>query len=598
MKQLSIGLLLLLFFSQSHGTEYIVCAQTGKSSGEGTPASPFLTIQQAAEVAQPGDIVSVKPGIYRERVAPPRGGTETAPIHYRSTERHQAIIRGSDVWQPDWTAEDEVAPIWSGSLSEKLFTDDQHIDGANPFTIAMSATPWGRDGRPEADRGYPGADPDMVYTIGQVFVDSQIYRQVPYPSELYQTPASWWYDRDSARLHIHFAEHACPRQSVVEISTRRRIFAPHLRGLRHIEVDGFIMEHCANQYPCNFWLAENPEWQQAGALGTRSGRNWHIHDNIIRHANSIGIDLGLEGHPDTDIEKSTDPRDGSAGYHIVRDNYILHNGAAGTASFGGRNLIIQGNVVVGNNALHFAGKKRWESAGIKLHTPHHSKIHGNYIAHNQGKWGLWLDQGAGKETQISNNLIIGHGVGIDFEIGMAHGSMVSKNYLIDNEVGISARCSGGIHASENLILGCSDTAIVSSIDPSRTEPWSAADLSFRRNIVVGSKKIYRMTTPDAFRSGPRFFEENLYQARHDQGIFEIKGDGQRSFRKWQAYWTTQNGDSGADKRSQLIPDLSYSLDTTTLRLTLSLPHECRCFPELEHGDNKIELWSGIPIQPQ
>jgi hypothetical protein len=46
----------------------------GDDRGEGSEAKPLRTIQRAAEMAQPGDTVLVAPGIYRERIAPPRGG--------------------------------------------------------------------------------------------------------------------------------------------------------------------------------------------------------------------------------------------------------------------------------------------------------------------------------------------------------------------------------------------------------------------------------------------------------------------------------------------------------------------------------------------
>ena len=39
-----------------------------KTNGNGTQASPFKTINQAAQVARAGDEVLVAPGIYREQV--------------------------------------------------------------------------------------------------------------------------------------------------------------------------------------------------------------------------------------------------------------------------------------------------------------------------------------------------------------------------------------------------------------------------------------------------------------------------------------------------------------------------------------------------
>ena len=54
-------------------TEFHV-ATKGSDSNRGTRRSPLRTIQRGAELAQPGDVITVHEGIYRERVNPPRGG--------------------------------------------------------------------------------------------------------------------------------------------------------------------------------------------------------------------------------------------------------------------------------------------------------------------------------------------------------------------------------------------------------------------------------------------------------------------------------------------------------------------------------------------
>ena len=52
--------------------------------GDGSLGTPFRRISEAAKIAKPGDEVLVFPGVYREYVNPERGGTEDAPILYRS----------------------------------------------------------------------------------------------------------------------------------------------------------------------------------------------------------------------------------------------------------------------------------------------------------------------------------------------------------------------------------------------------------------------------------------------------------------------------------------------------------------------------------
>ena len=50
--------------------EYHV-AKNGSDLGKGTKEDPFLTINRAASLAQPGDTVIVHEGVYREWVKPP-----------------------------------------------------------------------------------------------------------------------------------------------------------------------------------------------------------------------------------------------------------------------------------------------------------------------------------------------------------------------------------------------------------------------------------------------------------------------------------------------------------------------------------------------
>ena len=50
-----------------------------KRNGNGSKASPFKTINQAAAIARAGDEVLVAPGIYREQVVPKAGGSGDEP---------------------------------------------------------------------------------------------------------------------------------------------------------------------------------------------------------------------------------------------------------------------------------------------------------------------------------------------------------------------------------------------------------------------------------------------------------------------------------------------------------------------------------------
>ena len=64
--------------------------------GNGTKESPFRYINDAAQVAKPGDEVVVAPGIYREYVNPHNAGKEEARIVYKSEVPLGAVITGAE----------------------------------------------------------------------------------------------------------------------------------------------------------------------------------------------------------------------------------------------------------------------------------------------------------------------------------------------------------------------------------------------------------------------------------------------------------------------------------------------------------------------
>lgn len=120
---LTIVLLLAAGFAQA--TEYHV-AKDGHDENPGSKQEPFLTIQRAADLAQPGDVITVHEGVYRERVNPPRGGTsEGVRITYQAVHGEDVVIKGSEVVKGWEKIQDDV---WKVVLPNSVFV------GFNPFT--------------------------------------------------------------------------------------------------------------------------------------------------------------------------------------------------------------------------------------------------------------------------------------------------------------------------------------------------------------------------------------------------------------------------------------------------------------------------------
>ena len=89
--------LLLAPLAASHAAERHV-ATNGDDANAGTRAAPLRTIQRAADLAQPGDVITVHDGVYRERIAPPRGvQSDQKRIVYQAAPGEKVEIKGSEI---------------------------------------------------------------------------------------------------------------------------------------------------------------------------------------------------------------------------------------------------------------------------------------------------------------------------------------------------------------------------------------------------------------------------------------------------------------------------------------------------------------------
>jgi alpha-L-arabinofuranosidase len=130
---------LLLATVPLQGAELHV-APDGNNGNPGTRRAPLRTIQRAAELAQPGDVITVHEGVYRERINPPRGGeSDRKRIVYRAARGARVEIKGSEVID-DWVkVRDDV---WKVTLPNTYF------GGFNPYTNVIRGdwfNPRGRE---------------------------------------------------------------------------------------------------------------------------------------------------------------------------------------------------------------------------------------------------------------------------------------------------------------------------------------------------------------------------------------------------------------------------------------------------------------------
>ncbi len=491
-------------------TYYVKADATKKEKG--TYKSPFSTINKAVEVAMAGDTIMVLEGVYRERVIPIRSGQDGAPIVFMGEPGKQVTIKGSDIWTPEWKSYQEG--IYFAAPDPSLFNDvkEDYPDNHNPFEVLLASTPYERQGLQEKLRDY-GGNPDIVYTCGQVFVNGDQFKEVAALKELSEEN-TWYYNPKDSSIYVNFSDQK-PTEQEVEISTRRRIFAPSQRGLGYIVVQGFVMEHCGNQYPTNFWV--EPKWAQRGALGIEAGHNWIIRRNVIRYAKAFAIDCG-------NIDSKT-PREIIIKNNIIEENYIVDNGSGGIQSNQSLDMIIRNNVVMRNNTMFFTGNKRWEHGAIKCHNARNGYIHDNYVADNYITEGIWMDNNF-PNARISRNVLVNNGT---YGLFLEMSDYDYDQILIDNNIIIGNRrnpiyChdASGATFIHNLIANSptqktwGQGLIIHQVS-ARTKSYHHTAYN---NIFAGSLPIMEVCYP-SHRGGPQRFDYNLYNTTEEDTDFYI-----------------------------------------------------------------------------
>jgi parallel beta-helix repeat protein len=460
-----------------------VVAQTRSGADDanlGTEDQPLLTINAAAQKAQHGDVVLVHSGVYRERVAPARGGTEAEPIVYQAVLGESVAVKGSDVWT-HWQPVDGQPGVYSAEIAGHLPEGEP-----NPFAIAVRVDAI--DPEPVAR---PASGAVLPKTLAQVFYDGRPLAELSSESEVPLQQNAWIVSADGKRVLAHFpGDPASLDGHLVEVSVRNRIFAPRTRGLSYIQVKGFLFEHCANQGP----------FPQGGEVSPRSGKDWLFEGNTIRYAKTIGIDVGSEVWNGNMLTQTAPEQKVKmlGGHDVVQGNLVTDNGLCGIAGWNHGGVVIRNNVVERNNALGFSGSNsKWEEwGGIKLHEGA-ALIEGNLVRDNDA-YGIWLDNNW-TGSRITRNVVLNNRQGgVFLELG-------DGKALIDNNViaftrpgtdfyagaGVYSHDSSGLVIAHNLIVGNADCGVLLRTISGRIfqgQPVHVSHTRILNNIIVNNSR--------------------------------------------------------------------------------------------------------------
>ena len=412
-------------------TEYHVSVD-GNDSYKGSISKPLKTIQAAANAAQPGDVITVHAGVYRERVSPPRGGTsDDRRITYQAAQGEEVVIKGSEVVS-GW--KEVQKGVWKLTLPDTFFGE------YNPYEDVISGDWFKAGGR--------------VHHTGEVFLEGEALFEETSLGKVVATERTWCCDRGNGKTYIwaNFGG-SSPRGKVVEINVRPACFYPESPGRDFITVRGFTMQQAATQ-----WAP--PTAEQIGLIGTHWSKGWVIENNVISDSTCTGITLGKDSTAADAIAASAEGynkvieealRKGwskeKIGSHIVRNNTIYDCGQAGICgSMGGAFSRLTGNHIYNINTDEpFGGA---EIAGIKLHGAIDTTIKNNWI-HNAAK-GIWLDW-MSQGTRVSANLCYDNR-SKDLHSEVNHGPYMVDNNLFLSQIAFKDWSQGGAFV-HNLIAG-------------------------------------------------------------------------------------------------------------------------------------------------
>jgi hypothetical protein len=316
------------------------------------PASTrFPTISKAANFAKAGDVISVKPGVYREKVQLKNSGTSDAPIRFVAERPGTVVVTGADVLT-GFERMDGESPIYRVFWPHVFAID--HQDGKPVEHHPDSAPLWGRAEQVICDGRLLLPCKDLA-DLRDAWKSRD--KQLSSPVKNLGGPFAGMFAVDTTYhvLYLWLADGSDPKQHTIEASTRSQIFGvsefDSRAGLHDVQVSGFVFRYAAN-FP-----------QRAAVV--LHGKNNLVEHCIIEKMNGTGVDVN----------------------GMLRRCLIRENGHTG-GSAQGDGFVNEESVWQGNSWKPI--DRGWESGGAKVCNSRGGQFT-NCIFYRNGGPGLWFD---------------------------------------------------------------------------------------------------------------------------------------------------------------------------------------------------------------
>lgn len=483
-------------------------SQSHPAASDGNPGTvemPWKTIQRAAEAMFAGDTVIIGEGVYRECVRPFRGGESYEKmITYRAAPGANVVIKGSDVCSPTW--------------------EKTQIGETTGWAAPWQRLEW------DHPENWPKKKEAPMQRAEQVFVDGKLLRHVGGLEELQKESGCFYTDDETGKLCLRLPDDGAPEERVIERSVRQQVFAPVVRGLGYIRVQGLKMMHAANP-ESNGW-----NWGVIGhraAMSTRAGHHWIIEDNEITWANAQGMDIGGEGWSN-DLQKQPSVSD-ECGYHQVRRNNVSHNGVAGIVGWaGGSNHLLLEHNVTNYNCLK-GNFYAFEAAGVKLHHADHVIIR-RHRSHRNEAFGIWLDHKCHHNRVTQCTLTENRAAGIFLEVSSQGPNLVDTNVVIGTRDDTHGVWGDGLYSHDaddvtwanNLVLNCQGWGARIRYIVGRKAGWGPTTAHRNRvlnNIISGNRRGCINFQPETDRGKDNLSDFNVLWGRDEPPTMFLDNGG-------------------------------------------------------------------------
>lgn len=355
------------------------------------PNVQVRTISEAATKVEPGDLVVIHDGIYRETVTVEKSGTAEKPIRFQAAPGENVIVTGADTTR-EWRKEPGGENIFSAPWPHRFIG-------------------WSKTGT-HPDDDYHA----MIGRCEQVFILGYPLLQVLDRARL--SRGTFHVDLDAHRIYV------CPRDDTdllkeplfAEAAARPLLWSS--KG-SHVHLRGIRFRYAAN-------MAQHGAARFVGHHGV-------IEDCVFDSMNSEGAEFVAQ-----DL--------------IVRRCVFQNNGQLGFGANRAHNLLFSECIVRNNNVKGFS--RGWEAGGDKFVLCRGAMLEKSQFVSNRGS-GIWFDIGNEKCTVRNCLIADNEDAGIFYEISYslhAHDNVIVGNGFSETPGSWGAGAAISLSSSPHCVI--------------------------------------------------------------------------------------------------------------------------------------------------